>query len=104
MDKCTIETAKDLINEFCMREFEQPADFTNLAHVDIAYTTDPVTDLPIQIYLDLVGYQIISECDGKVVRRKEYTTVEDFCQAIAQIEFDSVVALSDEEIAIAVAG
>ena len=33
-----LEQAKELIDEFCMQEYESPADFSNLSKIGIGFT------------------------------------------------------------------
>lgn len=44
-----LEKAKDLINEFCEDEYNEPADFSDLGNVGLAYTTITDEKIPIQV-------------------------------------------------------
>lgn len=56
-----LEAAIEYINDFCRNRIRRTADFDDLTHVDLAYTTDEDTDTIIGVYADLVNYRIITE-------------------------------------------
>lgn len=52
-----IELAKKLINDFCMKEYDAPADFSKLDHIPVAHTTVVgFEELQIQSVVDLKNF------------------------------------------------
>ena len=90
-----------LINDWCEAEHDQPANFSNKEHIDIAYTTDPDSELEIQVYVDIEQLRIVKEYDGVVVSETYYESEKDMGDVFLDLEFDEVVALTDKEKAIA---
>ena len=48
-----LETAKELIHLYCQETFEQDADYSNLAHVDLAYGSTSDSQHTVEIFADL---------------------------------------------------
>lgn len=47
-------TAKQRINDFCQREYEGQAVFTDMSKINIAYTTTEDARFEVQAYIDLI--------------------------------------------------
>lgn len=87
-----LERAKELINEYCDREFEAQADFSNLANVPLAYTSDEETNLPIGVYADLENKRILSQFNNVTVRVDEYTSLSEMNDtALSSLNFDDLI-------------
>ncbi len=93
----SMDKAIRLIHEYCESEFGEKANLSNMDHVDLAYTTDEYSELPIEVYADLEIFRIVKEYDGTVVSETLYDSLEDMHGDLANLEFDELVALSDEE-------
>lgn len=96
----SMDKAIRLINDYCEKEFDTVANFSNMDHVDLAYTTDEETEIPIEVYADLETFRIIKEYDGKIVSEELFESLEDMNMALENLEFNDLVSLSDEEKAI----
>lgn len=92
-----IDTAIRLINEYCEKEFGSQADFSDMTHVDIAFTTDEETELTIQVYADLENFSIVKEYNGTKVSIDNFASLDEMTFVLGNLEFDTLVALSDEE-------
>lgn len=91
-----MKRAMQLINEFCEAEYGDEADFSDLSKVDIAYTTDAETEVPIQVYADLVNFRLVKEYDGKVVSENKYDSLDALSDnALVNLEFDELVVIPD---------
>lgn len=91
-----MKRAMQLINEFCEAEYGSEADFSDLSKVDIAYTTDAETEVPIQVYADLVNFRLVKEYDGKVVSENKYDSLDALSDnALVNLEFDELVVIPD---------
>ncbi|MCH5199706.1 MAG: AAA family ATPase [Oscillospiraceae bacterium] len=84
-----------LINEYSEMEFESSANFSNLAHVNLAYTTHEVTEAPIEVYADLVTFCLVTEYDGKVIEKETFSSLEEMCGRLGNLEFDELIAIDD---------
>ncbi|MDD7515111.1 hypothetical protein [Ruminococcus flavefaciens] len=92
-----LEEAKSRINEYSEKEFGDEADFSDLTHVSLAYTTDEETFIPIEVYADLVDFRMITFYGENIVSEKKYDNLEAMLGILGNLEFDELVALSDEE-------
>ena len=87
-----LDKAKELINDYCLREFGEEADFTNLHKVHIAYTTITDEELQIQVTADLVDYKIVTEIEGDVVKTEQYNDLEEMSDFVFDgLSFDDLI-------------
>ena len=93
----SLDKAKNLINDFCVSEYSTEADFSNLAHIDLAYTTDEETMLPIQVYADLEQFRIVKEYDGNEAVTQNFGSLDEMLPALESLDFGDLVYLADEE-------
>ena len=94
----SLKAAIEYINDFCETEYGSTADFDNLAHVDLAYTTDEENDAMIGVYADLEQYRILTEFGGNIVREEQYSSLDEMNDvALKNLAFDDLVYLSEEE-------
>lgn len=93
-----ISTAKDLINEYTVREFGDNADFSNLTHIAIAYTTDEKLEFPIQIYVDLERMELVKNYDNNSkydIRTYFGESQGKMFSVLGNLNFDELVGVSD---------
>lgn len=94
----SLYNAKNYINDFCLDEYSEEADFSDLSNIPIAYTTDEKTEYEIQVSIDLLRYRMIYQYDGQVVREEQYGSLDDMNEnALSVLDFDDLVSLSDDE-------
>ena len=94
-----LEIAKEFINDFCEAEYDSPADFSDLEKVGIAYTTVTDEEIPIQVNADLVHYRMERYLDGQFLERRRYESLDELIQnELAELDFDNLVSVSDEEL------
>ena len=99
-----LERAKTLIDEFCAYEYASQADFSNLSKVSIAYTTVGDGELSLQVNVDLEGYKIERELDGKPLDVRQYASLDELIEnELECLDFQELVAVSNAEIQIALA-
>ncbi|MBQ6153091.1 MAG: N-6 DNA methylase [Ruminococcus sp.] len=95
-----LERAKDLINEFCHREFHHSADFDDLSKVNLAYTETEDGSHEIQSYADLEDFSIVTTVDEQVVRTESFDSLQELVdQGLQEMEFGDLVYVSEEELA-----
>ena len=88
--------AKRLINYFCVCEYDGGANFDDLEHVGIAYTTSGDGEHDIQIEVDLVGYKMVSIIDGKVAQVVQFDSLEQMIEEELEVlDFENLIAMVD---------
>ena len=91
-----LETANELINNFCMSEYGSIANFSDLHNVGIAYTTLTDDEIPIQVSVDLIDCKIIYELDSKVFKVEQYDNIEEMTDnALSCLYFDDLISVPD---------
>ena len=94
-----LERAKTLIDEFCAYEYASQADFSNLSKVSIAYTTVGDGELSLQVNVDLEGYKIERELDGKPLDVRQYASLDELIEnELECLDFQELVAVSEDKI------
>ena len=98
-EPASLEIAKEFINDFCEAEYGSPADFSDLEKVGIAYTTVTDEEIPIQVNADLVHYRMERYLGGQFLERRQYESLDELIQnELAELDFDDLVSVSDEEL------
>ena len=83
-----IERAKKLIEEYCMREFEDAAvDFSRLDRIPIAFTTCEDEKHTIQVYANLKDCRIETYIDDELAETEQYTMDEMLVSVLPFFEF-----------------
>ena len=99
-----LDHAKTLIDELCAYEYASQADFSDLSRVNIAYTTVGDGELSLQVNVDLEGYKIERELDGKPLDARQYNSLQELIEnELECLDFQELVAVSDAEIQTALA-
>lgn len=97
-----LEKAKELIDEYMEREFNED-DFVfpeDLSEINLAYTTTDDEKHILEGGINLVDYQIYTTVDGKTVRTEQYDSLEDIVEnGLQGLTFNDLVYVSDEELA-----
>ena len=94
-----LETAKRLIDEFCRDEYDSPPDFSDLSHIGIAYTTTEDSDIPIEVFANLLDFSIERHLNGVLFGVQKFDTLEQMItDALQFLDFDELVAVTDEEV------
>ena len=98
-EPASLEIAKEFINDFCVAEYGSPADFSDLEKVGIAYTTVTNEEIPIQVNADLIHYRMERYLDGQFLERRQYESLDELIQnELAELDFDDLISVSDEEL------
>ena len=93
-----VSIAKELINEFTVIEFENDADFSDLSHIPIAYTTDEILEFPINVFVDLEKMSLVKRYDNnrEFDNEKYFGESEDkMYMILGNLEFDELVSVPD---------
>ncbi len=96
------EQAKELINDFCMKEYGHDASFSDLSNVEVAYTdlTDESDgkEHAIQASVDLVNNGIRLMIDDQIVSQKEYGSLTELIKnELEYLDFGELTYVSDED-------
>ena len=58
-DGTALGKATQLINEYCMEEFDQEADFSDLHHVDLAFRSTSDSEHTVEVSANLIDCRLI---------------------------------------------
>ena len=92
-----LEEAKLLINEYCMEEFEQEADYSDFSHVDLAFSATSDSAHAVEIFADLTAFRLVYQVDGEVVHEIACDSLTELNSYLANLDFDEMVALANEQ-------
>ena len=91
--------AKNLIREFCQKEYDSEPDFSNLSKIGIAYTHATDEDIPIQVNVNLVGYRVERYLGEVLIDERQYESLEDLTETeLEALDFSELVSVTDEEL------
>ena len=95
----TLTYAKNLIREFCQKEYDSEPDFSDLSKIGIAYTHATDEDIPIQVNVDLVGYRVERYLGEVLIDERQYESLEDLTETeLEALDFSELVSVTDEEL------
>lgn len=90
--RSSLEEAKLLINEFCLREYGSTPDYSDLQNVDIAYTTTEDEQHEIQISVDLDNCAVKKLIDYIPTRIWRYSSISDLISGeLEHLDFNELV-------------
>ena len=94
-----LDRAKKLINDYCLREFESEADFSDLTKIGLAYTETEDENIPVEAEADLVNCRINRYVNGNLVDRREYDSLAELIYyELEYMDFNELVDFTDEQI------
>ncbi|MCD8145732.1 MAG: DEAD/DEAH box helicase family protein, partial [Clostridiales bacterium] len=95
-----LDRAKELIDQYCQEEFSEGADFTDLTTIGIAFTTITDDEIPIQAYVDLVGFKLERYLGEVLIDVRQYDSLEALIAGeLEELSFNDLTYASDEQIA-----
>ena len=97
MAQAQLERAKWLINAYCMEVFEQEADFSDLSHVPLAFSSTSDSAHTVEISADLVSFRLSYLVDGAEAASIQCAGFRDLNEFLANLDFDEMVAFAEEE-------
>ena len=101
-----IETAKQLISEYCLSEFGKDADYINIEDVGIAYSTDepynPEKDeygetFDVQVSVDIINMTVKKEIGWEITSIREFSSWEEFENYLEWLDFCELITVEDAE-------
>ncbi len=69
--------AKQLIDNFCVSTYGEHADFSDLKKIGIAHTTTEDERFPIQVYVNLIEKQVVTQVGNEIASFRHYKSLED---------------------------
>ena len=91
--------AKNLIREFCQKEYDSEPDFSDLTKIGIAYTNATDEEIPIQVNVDLVGYRVERYLGEVLIDERQYESLEELVETeLEALDFSELVSVTDEEL------
>ncbi|MCC8182925.1 MAG: N-6 DNA methylase, partial [Clostridiales bacterium] len=95
-----LDRAKDLIDQYCLEEFSEGADFADLTTIGVAFTTITDDEIPIQAYVDLVGFKLERYLGEVLIDVRQYDSLEALITGeLEELSFTDLTYASDEQIA-----
>lgn len=104
-NKDLLEYAKELINNYNMKEFDYESDFSDLTNISLAYTEledydedDNIIEynVPIQVSVNLIDYVLTVKLGEYVVDEIKYDTLSDLIKnELEWLNFDSLTSTED---------
>lgn len=91
-----LEEAKQLINVYCLEVFDQEADFSDLSHVDLAFSSTSDSEHTVEIFADLVASRLVYQVDGETVHEITCGSLSELNGYLANLDFDEMVAYADD--------
>jgi len=92
----SLDKAKQLINEYTYLEFGEDADFSDLSHIPLAFTTDAETELPIEVFADLVDHRLVKMYGEEIAEETKFGSIAEMYGTLGNLEFDDLVVIDNE--------
>ena len=97
LEQSPLETAKELIHLYCQETFEQDADYSNLAHVDLAYGSTSDSQHTVEIFADLTESRLVYQVDKETVHEVRCENLSELNSYLANLDFDTMIADAEEQ-------
>lgn len=99
MQETLLNKAKELINAFCEQEYGEPADFSDLTKIGIAYTETPDYEVPVQVNVNLEEYEVNVYLGGKLLESRFYGSLTELIEnELNNLEFSELTYISDDDL------
>ena len=90
--------AKRLIDEYCLGEFESEADYADLEHVALAFTTTEDGEHTVEAQADLAHFSINRYVDGQLFESRSYDSIEELISNDLQaLDFSDLTYFDQQE-------
>ena len=96
----SLEKAMRLISEFCEKEYDSPADFSDLRNIGVGYTTITDEEIDVQASVDLMHFSLNRSVGGIIVDRRKYDSLDDLIQKeLEHLSFEDLIDFTQEQLA-----
>ena len=89
--------AKQAITDFCENEGLSAPNFSDLAHVDLAFSTTEDDEHEIQVYANLSLHKIRYNVDGTLYREDEFEDNHELAEQIETLGFSDFINIAEAE-------
>lgn len=89
-------TAKELINLYCQETFGSDAEYADLSHVDLSYSTTGDGEQPIEAFADLIHFKIEYRVGGEAVYINQCASLAELNEYLASLDFDTMIADAED--------
>lgn len=86
-----------LINEYSQSVFESDAEFEDLSHVDLAFSSTSDSEHTVEVSADLENFRIVYQVDGQTVFTTDCDSRSELNEYLANLDFDAMVAHAEEQ-------
>ena len=93
-----LETAKRRIQDYCDREFDSAADFSDLSNIDLAYTTMENSDVELHAHADLIHFRLVFYADDHEVADIQFKDAADFAEGFDGMTFDDLITFAEDHL------
>lgn len=95
-EQTDLEKAIWLINVYCREIFDSGADFSDLSHVDLAFSSTEDGERSIEVYADLIQFKIEYRVGGEVVYTNPCENLVELNGYLSDLDFDAMIADAEE--------
>ena len=92
VEESNLDKAKWLINAYCQAEFGSYADFSDLSHVALAYSTDEDGTYEINVFADLKQNRIVYQADDRVVHEVQADSLAELNEYLEALDFGAMIS------------
>ena len=96
VEETDLEKAKWLINAYSQDEFGVYADFSDLSHVALAYSTDGDGTYEISVFADLEHNRIVYRIDDQVVREVQTDSLAELNEYLESLDFTAMISDAED--------
>ena len=93
-----LETAKRRIQDYCDREFDSEADFSDLSNIDLAYMTMEDSDVELHAHADLIHFRLVFYADDREVADIQFKDAADFAEGFDGMTFDDLITFAEDHL------
>ena len=95
-----MDQAKRLISEFCAEVDVAEPHFTDMRHINIAYSTVTDMEIPVQVCVNLIDFSLDRYVEGVIVDQRKYDSLANLISGeLVNLDFDELVSFTDEQLA-----
>ena len=100
-DSPDIEEARQLIDEYCQAEFGENAEYEDLEHVGLAFTTiGEKEDYAIEAEADLVHFALNRFIDGELIESRKYNSMPQLISnELQSLDFSELISIDEQTLA-----
>ena len=91
--------ATELIDAYCVAEFDSSGDFFDLRNIPVGHTTITDDEIPVQINLNLMEFSLDRYVDGVIVDRRSYDSLEELIEKeLKSLSFEDLISFTDAQL------